>query len=29
LNLMTEMRKAIEEERFEAFKVDFYEKRKK
>jgi queuine tRNA-ribosyltransferase len=28
LNLMTEMREAIQEERFEAFKAEFYEKRK-
>jgi queuine tRNA-ribosyltransferase len=29
LNLMKEMREAIQEERFEAFKAEFYEKRKK
>ncbi len=29
LNLMKEMRQAIQEERFEAFKAEFYEKRKK
>ena len=29
LNLMKEMREAIQEQRFEAFKSKFYEKRKK